>query len=93
MKMEVLATKVRKVEITLATALTKADLEKLDGKLELIMGANSLKCTLGCYPVGLTVGVPALSGSVNTSDNFTLVVCQEVPTFPHVLPVVVIGQD
>ena len=47
MKMESLATKITKLETTVTAACTKAALEKLDGKLELIIWANSLKRTGG----------------------------------------------
>ncbi len=46
-KLEALATKVTKVETTTTAAATKAALEKLDGKLELIVRANNLKRTSG----------------------------------------------
>lgn len=46
-KLESLATKLTKVEATVGLAGTKAALEKLDGKLELIIRANSLKRTAG----------------------------------------------
>ncbi len=46
-KLEALATKVTKVETTITAASTKVALEKLDGKLELIIRANNLKRTAG----------------------------------------------
>ncbi len=46
-KLEALATKVTKVETSVTAASTKVALEKLDGKLELIIRANSLKRTSG----------------------------------------------
>ena len=46
-KMDALATKVTKLEAALATVASKAALEKLDGKLELIIRSNSLKRTGG----------------------------------------------
>ena len=46
-KIEGLATKLTKLETTTAAASTKAALEKLDGKLELIIRANNLKRTGG----------------------------------------------
>ena len=46
-KMESLATKIAKLETSVTAACTKAALEKLDGKLELIIRANSLKRTGG----------------------------------------------
>ena len=46
-KMEALMTKLAKVETAVAAASTKAALEKLDGKLELIIRSNSLKRTGG----------------------------------------------
>jgi hypothetical protein len=46
-KLEALAAKVTKVESGLAGAATKAMVEKLDSKQELIIKANSLKRTLG----------------------------------------------
>lgn len=46
-KLEALSTKLTKVEVAIGLASTKAALEKLDGKLELIIRANSLKRTAG----------------------------------------------
>ena len=46
-KLESLATKITKVETAVTAASTKAALEKLDGKLELIVRANNLKRTAG----------------------------------------------
>jgi hypothetical protein len=46
-KLEALSTKVTKVETSVTGASTKAALEKLDGKLELIIRANNLKRAAG----------------------------------------------
>jgi hypothetical protein len=46
-KIEALSTKISKLETSVTAACTKAALEKLDGKLELIIRANSLKRTGG----------------------------------------------
>ncbi len=46
-KLEAVATKVTKVETSVTAAATKIALEKLDGKLELIIRANNLKRTTG----------------------------------------------
>ena len=46
-KMEAMGAKITKIEASLATMSTKAAIEKLDGKLELIIRSNSLKRTGG----------------------------------------------
>ncbi len=46
-KLEATSTKLAKLEMGLAAASTKLALEKLDGKLELIICADSLKRTAG----------------------------------------------
>ena len=46
-KIERLSTKITKLEASAVAASTKVALEKLDGKLELIICANSLKRTGG----------------------------------------------
>ncbi len=46
-KLEAVSTKVTKVDTAVAAAATKVAVEKLDGKLELVIRANSLKRTGG----------------------------------------------
>jgi phosphoribosylaminoimidazole-succinocarboxamide synthase len=46
-KLEAVSTKVTKVDTAVAAAATKVAVETLDGKLELVIRANSLKRTGG----------------------------------------------